>query len=116
LILLLSGPDHFSGGLAPAAQHGKTGFINRTGLFAIPPQFSSASGFSYGLAVVGSYLEVTGISGETASPHSPAGFALATSFVHGLAHVGIGEPGRKVDKFAYIDPAGRSVFRYSLKK
>jgi hypothetical protein len=105
----------FSGGLARADQHGKTGFINRTGLFAIPPQFSSASDFSNGLAVVGSDLEGYWYIGRDGKPAFPGRFALATSFVHGLAHVGIGKSARKVTKFAYLDTAGRAVFRYSIK-
>jgi hypothetical protein len=44
--------DKFSEGLARAMQHGKWGFIDRTGKAAIPAVFEHAYGFSEGLASV----------------------------------------------------------------
>ena len=42
----------FSNGLAPAMAADKWGYIDKTGVFVLPPAYDSASGFSEGLACV----------------------------------------------------------------
>ena len=46
------GTERFSEGLAVASRDGKSGYIDKTGEFVIPPQFYDAKNFSEGLAAV----------------------------------------------------------------
>ena len=94
----------FSEGLAPAARYGGSskdklhqwGFIDRTGGFAIAPQYYWADPFSEGLARVSVSREVgsTGYIDRQGSFKIPAGLAYGSSFHEGLAAVILSGPCR----------------------
>lgn len=47
-----NGPDYFQEGVARIVADGKVGFLDRTGVIVIAPQFAGASGFCHGQATV----------------------------------------------------------------
>src|SRR5207237_1438165 len=93
-------------GLAPvmANEADKWGYINKSGKFAIPPQFDLALCFSEGLASV-KVNDKWGYINRTGTMVIEAKFVEADSFFDGLARVSIG--GRD----AYIDKAGNVVWK-----
>jgi hypothetical protein len=92
----------FSEGLAAAEEGGRWGFVDRTGKWAIRPQFVKVVDFSGGLVWAdGVYIDKTG--------KQIASAKYGTSFVQGLADVLLDE---KTLESAYIDRAGKVIFRY----
>jgi hypothetical protein len=89
----------FSEGLAPASRDAKSahwGFIDRTGRFAIAPQYDGVDSFSEGLARVSVSSEVgsTGYVDRRGNFEIPARLSYGSSFHEGLAAVIIGGPCR----------------------
>jgi len=103
----------FSSGRAPVVldEDGGFGYIDKHGNIVIDPQFDEAEKFSEALAVVGDgddhywYIDPQGKKaiGEV--------FATASPFFKGLAHVELISKDN-IDRYAYIDHAGRHVFTY----
>jgi len=105
----------FSSGRAPVAvdDGGAFGYIDKFGNITIDPQFEEAESFSDGLAVVSN-------EGERYSYVDPQGrkaiaedFATASPFFKGLAQVEL-ISNDSVDRYAYIDHAGKHVFTYAV--
>ena len=111
--------ESFSDGLGLVISNGMVGYIDRTGAYAIQPQFKYAESFADGLAVIGDqdsgywYINKSGIQAF------PQKFLIASSYFKGLAHVKLQETSDandvRTETFAYIDTAGKQIFKYSYK-
>jgi hypothetical protein len=106
----------FSEKLGLVSKDGRFGYVDRTGRLVVAPQFKRAESFSDGRAVVGDdagewYIDTTG------KPAIDEVFAIASPFFKGVAHVrfqddaGLGKSQYR-GNFAYIDPAGKVIFKY----
>jgi hypothetical protein len=98
----------FSEGLAAwVGSDGRWGFIDRTGSFAIAPEFDEVTAFSEGLAAVCMDLQkdTWGFIDKTGVWAIEPQFRHARPFSHGLALVVTG------DKQAYIDRSGKVVWK-----
>lgn len=106
----LFGAGDFSGGLAPA-EYVKWGFVDRTGAFAIEPQFEEAFGFGGGLACVkradGKWIIIDARGNETCEVQCSA--QVFGSFSEGLCAAGGAVWG-------FIDTAGRLAIDYKYEK
>jgi hypothetical protein len=89
---------------------GKCGFIDRKGIYAIPPQFDAASGFSEHLAPVRTGGLWGYIDRKGAMVIAPK-FQLAENFSEGLAVVLLQSPPDLRTFFGYIDPSGRVAIK-----
>lgn len=94
----------FSEGLAKVSVEGKTGFIDKTGSFIIPPQELTISDFSEGLAVCSTKSYKLGYVDKTGKVVIPQQFKQAGEFSEGLANV-MFENG----KYGYIDRTGKTI-------
>ena len=106
--------EPFSDGVAAVGRGGLHGYIDKSGVLVIPPQFKQTGNFHEGLAYVGdpesgyNYIDHSGRQAFRGT------FMRATNFYHGLAHVqrnGTFPLGR----FAYIDTSGSARFTYSVQ-
>lgn len=101
--------NEFHDGLAMASVDDKRGYIDRSGKFAIKPQYKSANDFSEGLAPVqiGDKWGFIDTKGEVViSPQ----FDYAWPFSEGLAmYQVVSAPGSGLNKFGFIDRKGNIV-------
>jgi hypothetical protein len=100
----------FSEGLLAVKTDSLWGYMDRTGVFVIPPRYSFAQPFSEGLASTERWRESGYIdhNGEwQIAPH----YVLAQSFYHGLAFVSVIEPGTdgSYGWYGFIDHAGNNM-------
>jgi hypothetical protein len=103
----------FSSGRAPVVvdQDGGFGYTDRSGNIVIDPQFDEAERFSEGLAVVGDGDDRYWYINPQGDKVFAEDFATASPFFKGLAHVEL-ISNDDIDRYAYIDHAGRHVFAY----
>ncbi len=78
------------------------GYIDKTGKWVIRPRFTSASGFSEGLAVVEEQYGNLGYIDQAGKLVIPPKYDVANSFEHGYAYVKI-----RLYEPVYIDKAGK---------
>lgn len=109
---------HSKNGLAPAYDPAteKVGFVDKSGVFVIEPQWDEAASFSdNGIALVRSYSEESKRSqfsyinsqGDLIFPHT---YDIATSFYpKGLAIIGIADEAEDCIKFGVIDEKGTLI-------
>jgi hypothetical protein len=111
--------ESFSDGLGLVTSNGMVGYIDRTGAYAIQPQFKYAESFADELAVIGSEDSGYWYINKNGTQAFPGKFLLASSYFKGLAHVKLEETSDADDvrkeSFAYIDTAGRQIFKYTYK-
>lgn len=91
-------------------EYGETfyGYIDRSGKWAIKPQFSSAGDFSEGLAVASVNYNMKGYIDKTGKFVIPAKYDNADSFHNGFAFVHI-----RTFEYVYIDKSGKISKIYS---
>jgi len=103
----------FSSGRAPVAvdEEGAFGYIDEHGNIAIDPRFDEAESFSDGLAVVSDKGERYWYIDPHGRKAIAEDFATASPFFKGLAQVEL-ISNDDVNRYAYIDHAGRHLFTY----
>lgn len=92
-------------GLARVIENGLSGFIDKSGKYAIKPQFLSAKDFSEGVAAVMNANGLWGYVGKNGAYVIPARFTEAYSFQEGLAIVSDGL------QHGYIEKTGSIVIK-----
>ncbi len=100
----------FSEGLAAVADHpdGNAGYIDRTGSWVVPPAAHlTLHPFRNGRAVARRSVRELVYIDNTGAIAIPGAFIHATDFHRGLAHVQT-----QATRYAWITPAGRTVFEY----
>ncbi len=109
----------FSNGLARISfKSPEYGYIAHSGVIVIQPQFAFAESFSEEVAVVAANIQGPyWFIHKNGTPAFPEKFALASSFVKGLAHVKLFSSNRDESdpssgRYAYIERTGKTVFRY----
>jgi hypothetical protein len=100
----------FREGLAAVKLRGRWGFVDRTGNFAIVAQFEQVEPFSDSLAIAYKDKKAFYIDRQGATKISGP-FREATPFVQGLAAVLLTD-----QDVAYINKAGKTVFKYVRSK
>lgn len=100
---------NFCEGLARVTEKGLFGFIEKTGRYAIKPQFLSAGNFSAGLAWAEAQNGVGFIRKDGTFAIKPQ-YDSAGSFSGGLAPVMLGE------KWGYIDTTGKIVIKIQFDR
>lgn len=93
----------FKDGLAPVTVGDKLGFIDRTGAFAIPPQFDDSFYFGEGGPIGVIVGDRFGFVDKTGAMVIPPQFDHTFHFYEGVAPVQVG------DKWGVIDPTGAFV-------
>jgi hypothetical protein len=111
-------PGGWSEGLMAARvePHGPYGYIDQTGSFVIPPQYSQADKFAYGLAHVrvGDKHGLINRAGEFVLPLE---FDDVSPFFDGIARVELGDHRRgnvrssEREKIGYIDSTGKYIWK-----
>lgn len=94
--------------LYPVQQGGKWGFIDKSGVMTIAPQFEAAGQFREELANV-TLNKTCGYVGPEGQMKIAAQFATCAGFVDGLAFVFTGDQGERKADGTYIDHAGKPV-------
>lgn len=97
--------DHliFSESLARVKVDGKYGYIDKTGKFAIQPQFYSASDFSCGMALIMTENAMHGYIDKTGRIVIEPKYEMAESFSEGLAAVCLKNGTLEKRKYFFID-------------
>ena len=93
----------FSEGLACIKVDGKYGYIDKTGEFAIEPQFYSASNFSCGLALIMTENAMHGYIDKTGRIVIEPKYEMAGNFSEGLAPVCLKNGTLEKRKYFFID-------------